>query len=83
MKESQLALPKNYTQVLESIKKQVHEARYKSFRAVNKELIELYWNIGKTVSIRTKKKEWGRRTVAKLAEDLRVEFQGVSGFFKR
>jgi predicted nuclease of restriction endonuclease-like (RecB) superfamily len=49
-------------------------------RVVNKKLVSLYWEIGKTISEKTEKEGWGKSTVQKLAKDLDIEFPGIRGF---
>ncbi len=81
---SKSQLPKSsYQEVLKLIKKKVYEAQYRSFQAVNSELIKLYWEIGEIIASRQKKEKWGDSTVEKLAQDLQTEFPGIKGFSKR
>lgn len=67
---------KQFSEVLNLIK----GAEAKAFRAVNTVLIELYWHIGQYISER---KEWGKSTVAELAEFLQLETPGRNGFSER
>jgi hypothetical protein len=53
---------------------------YAALRAVNLELLSLYWDIGQLVSNRQEEETWGRSVVETLAKDLRAEFPGISGF---
>jgi predicted nuclease of restriction endonuclease-like (RecB) superfamily len=69
-----------YLNLLNEIKSRIVSARIKAVRAVNKELIALYWNIGKTIVERQKKYKWGDAVVEKLAKDLRTELKTTSGF---
>ena len=41
---------KEYAKVLHDIKKHIRESRVKSILAANKELLKLYWYIGKTIT---------------------------------
>lgn len=70
----------SYKEVLEIIKKCVYESQYRAFRAVNKELLNLYWEIGKIIVEKQEKEKWGRSVVERLAKDLQVEFPGIKGF---
>lgn len=76
-------LPTDYKQTLVEIKKLVVSTRYQSFRAVNKELISLYWKIGQMVCEKLVSSQWGSGVVEQLARDLQKEFPGVSGFSDR
>jgi hypothetical protein len=48
--------------------------------AVSRELILLYWSIGRDLSQRFATEEWGTKIVERLARDLQAEFPGVEGF---
>jgi predicted nuclease of restriction endonuclease-like (RecB) superfamily len=72
-------LPDNYSNILKQIKDRVNLARYQSLIKVNKEMISLYWDIGKTVSEKTSE-GWGNSVVDKLSKDLQIEYPGVKGF---
>jgi predicted nuclease of restriction endonuclease-like (RecB) superfamily len=73
-------LPDDYAELLAEVKQRVREAQYQALRAVNKELIALYWDIGRVVADRQKIGSWGKAVVERLAADLRLEFPGVRGF---
>jgi predicted nuclease of restriction endonuclease-like (RecB) superfamily len=51
--------------------------------AVNRELIRLYWDIGRAIAERQKAEGWGKAVVDQLAADLQKEFPGESGFSKQ
>ena len=70
----------NYTHTLEQIKERIYKARHKALTAVNKELVSLYWEIGKIISEKQEIEGWGKSTVQRLAKDLQVEFPGIRGF---
>ncbi len=70
----------DYQNFLGEIKERIRVAQYSALRAVNKELIILYWDIGKMIIERQKGNSWGKSIVAKLAKDLQMEFPGIQGF---
>src|SRR6185437_9126634 len=72
--------PESYAALLGEIKERIRSAQYAALRAVNRELIELYWDIGKLIVERQAGETWGRGVVQNLAKDLQLEFPGVSGF---
>jgi hypothetical protein len=45
----------------------------------NKELIRLYWTIGKAIIERQESHGWGAKFIKKLAKDLQNEFPGIEG----
>ena len=71
---------REYKVFLQEIKQRVYSAQYDALKAVNKELIALYWDIGKMIIDRQKKEGWGKAVVEKLASDLQKEFIGMRGF---
>ncbi|MDD5422548.1 MAG: PDDEXK nuclease domain-containing protein [Candidatus Omnitrophota bacterium] len=70
----------NYKNLLLEVKERIHRAQYEALKAVNKELIALYWDIGKIVVEKQKKHGWGKSIVENLARDLQLEFPGIHGF---
>lgn len=73
-------LPSDYAHLLAEVKDRVRTAQYSALKAVNKELIGLYWDIGRMIVKRQEKAGWGKSVVRRLASDLQIEFPGVRGF---
>ena len=71
---------KEYAETLLDIKKHIQEAQIKATMSVNKELIKVYWYIGKTIAQRQIVNGWGSGIVEKFANDLQKEFPGLGGF---
>ena len=65
---------------LAEIKEREHKAQYDAFKAVNKELINLYWDIGRSIAAKQDALGWGNAVVETLAKDLQKEFPGIQGF---
>ena len=76
-------LPNEYRVLLGEIKDRIRTAQYKAFRSVNKELIAMYWDIGRSILSRQQKGSWGKSVVEHLARDLQTEFRGIQGFSVR
>lgn len=74
------ALPRGYATALTSLKDLVRQAQFRATRVVNSAMIELYWNIGKTILDRQANEAWGSKTLDRLARDLRLEFPHMKGF---
>jgi predicted nuclease of restriction endonuclease-like (RecB) superfamily len=72
-----------YGHLLSDIKERIRSAQYEALRAVNKELVALYWDIGRMIGERQRNAEHGDSIVERLSEDLRREFPGVAGFSRR
>lgn len=78
--EAKTTLPDDYPSLVTSIKERVRSAQYEAFKAVNRELVGLYWDIGRMIVERQAGGTWGRAIVQQLAGDLQQEFSGVGGF---
>ncbi len=72
----------NYVDFLSEIKERIRRAQYDALKAVNKELITLYWDIGKMIVERQEQYGWGKSVVENLAKDLQKEFSGIQGYSK-
>jgi predicted nuclease of restriction endonuclease-like (RecB) superfamily len=66
----------DYARLLTEVKERVRSAQYAALKAVNTELVGLYWDIGRMIVERQKDAE-------QLSNDLRTEFPGISGFSRR
>lgn len=73
-------LTNEYGELLLEIKQRIRSAQYAALKAVNQELIALYWDIGKLIVSRQQGDTWGKSIVKNLARDLQVEFAGMGGF---
>jgi predicted nuclease of restriction endonuclease-like (RecB) superfamily len=71
---------KDYIDFLSDIKRRIAASRVKVFRSVNRELLGLYWDIGKSIVDRQRKYGWGDSIVEKLAIDLSAAFDGALGY---
>ena len=80
MSENRIILDKTYLNFLNEIKSKIISARIQSSRQLNKQLIKLYWDIGRGIVERQEKYKWGNAVVERLAVDLSVEFNGVAGY---
>lgn len=67
------------TEFISAIKRRVRQAQYEALRAVNLQLIELYWEIGRSIAEK-QAESWGRSVVELLSRELQMEFPGVGGF---
>src|SRR5262249_21492504 len=61
----------------------IDAARGRALAAVNKELIDLYWNIGEHISRKIASADWGQGTVETLAEYIRRRQPNARGFSAR
>ncbi|MFN6469511.1 MAG: YhcG family protein [Nostoc sp. SerVER01] len=70
----------NYKNLLMEIKQRIRSAQYEALRAVNRQMINLYWDIGQMIVTQQQGASWGKSIVEQLAKDLQAEFPGISGF---
>jgi predicted nuclease of restriction endonuclease-like (RecB) superfamily len=70
----------DYQSFVGEIKAKIREAQYRALKAVNKELIQLYWELGKMIVERQAKFGWGKSVIANLSKDLQKEFPNENGF---
>ena len=76
-------LPDDYKCLLAEVKERVRSAHHAALKAVNAELVGLYWDIGRMIAQRQKREGWGKSVVQQLAADLQAEFPGMTGFSRR
>jgi len=69
-----------YQAFFEEIKEAIGRSQYEALKQVNKELINLYWSIGKMIVDRQDKYGWGKSVVKSLSLDLQKEYPGVQGY---
>lgn len=72
----------DYAQFVTQLKKQIRSAQFKAALAVNRELIRLYWDIGREIVERQEKDGWGSAVIDRVARDIQNEFPGIEGFSK-
>jgi predicted nuclease of restriction endonuclease-like (RecB) superfamily len=62
------------------LKSKIQSVQLKAAISVNKELLSLYWDIGKSISSKIIQSKWGSSVVEKLSKDLKNEFPNQKGF---
>ncbi|HVG45871.1 MAG TPA: PDDEXK nuclease domain-containing protein [Longimicrobium sp.] len=75
--------PQGYGELLEALKARIRGAQVQAKLAVNRELIQLYWDIGREVAERQQQEGWGSAAIERLSRDLRGAFPDVQGFSPR
>lgn len=64
----------------DEITKRIRMAQYDALKAVNQEMIALYWEIGKRITEQQSALGWGKSVVENLSRDIQKEFPGIKGF---
>jgi len=80
---STLPAPDVYGEFLHALKERIREAQVRAAVSVNRELVLLYWQIGRDLAERQEREGWGTRVIERLAGDLRAAFPGQQGFSPR
>ena len=70
-------IDKNYVSVVENIKEQIRCAQHKAILNANKEMLILYWNIGKVIN---ENSTWGSKFLRNLSTEISNEFPSAKGF---
>lgn len=73
----------SYQTLLADLKQRIRTAQVRAALAVNRELVLLYWGIGKEILTRQDQEGWGAKVIDRLAKDLRAEFPGQQGLSPR
>ena len=76
-------LPADYAAWLAELKARIHDAQQQASLAVNRELVLLYWQIGRDILARQGMEGWGAKVIERLAQDLRSAFPDMKGFSPR
>ena len=72
--------PEGYADWLADLKGRIHSAQQRATLAVNRELVLLYWHIGRDILARQAEAGWGAKVIERLAHDLRTAFPEMKGF---
>lgn len=76
-------IPPDYAPWLAELKNRIHAAQQRAALAVNRELVLLYWQIGRDILDRQEQQGWGAKVIERLAHDLRAAFPEMKGFSPR
>lgn len=78
-KNSSILSPE-YLNFKNEITARIRSAQYEALKAVNKEMIALYWEVGKRITEQQTALGWGKSVVENLSRDIQKEFPGIQGF---
>lgn len=78
--ELDVRLALDYQQFKTDITARIRTAQYEALKAVNQEMIALYWEIGKRITEQQQRQGWGKSVVQTLSKDIQSEFPGIKGF---
>ncbi|MEA5402152.1 PDDEXK nuclease domain-containing protein [Arcicella sp. DC2W] len=69
-----------YKDWLRELKANIKKSQIKASLAVNSELIQLYWHLGKQIVEKQENAKWGSGFIDQLSKDLKEEFPSLGGF---
>jgi len=70
----------SYETFLQDLKVRIRTAQTRASLAVNRELVLLYWGVGRDILDRQKREGWRAKVIERLASDLRREFPEMKGW---
>jgi predicted nuclease of restriction endonuclease-like (RecB) superfamily len=76
-------LSTEYQELLVSLKQRIRASQIRAALAVNRELILLYWQIGREILLRQSQQGWGAKVIDRLSQDLQTEFPELKGLSGR
>lgn len=76
-------VPVGYAELFGQLKQRIREAQIRAALSVNRELVLLYWQIGRDILQRQEQEGWGAKVIDRLARDLKHEFPEMKGFSPR
>ena len=76
-------LPDTYPVFLQELKQRIRQSQLRASLSVNRELVLLYWRIGRDILDRQEREQWGAKVIDRLAADLKKAFPEMKGFSPR
>jgi predicted nuclease of restriction endonuclease-like (RecB) superfamily len=76
-------VPADYVDTLADIKQRISAQRLRVVTAANAAMVELYWEIGRTILDRQNHAGWGAKIIDRLSADLRAAYPDMRGFSPR
>src|SRR3972149_6660840 len=72
-------VPPTYAEALKALQERIRTAQIKASLSVNEKLLELYWDIGKTIVEKQQEEGWGGKVIERMAKDLKAAFPKMRG----
>ncbi|MEN8654767.1 PDDEXK nuclease domain-containing protein [Streptomyces sp. 21So2-11] len=73
-------LPPGFYQMVDDLKSIVRGAHMRAQLKVNTEMLQMYWEIGRTILARQRSEKWGSKVIDRISTELRTEFPNQRGF---
>jgi predicted nuclease of restriction endonuclease-like (RecB) superfamily len=76
-------LPSGYGETLRELTELIRETRLRTVLGANAAMIQMYWELGRTILARQAREGWGAKVIDRLSADLREAFPDMSGLSPR
>jgi predicted nuclease of restriction endonuclease-like (RecB) superfamily len=76
---SKLNLGGDYDRILGDLKARIRTAQVRAVLSVNRELVLLYWEMGREILAQQRQQGWGAKVIEQIAKDLKQEFPAMTG----
>ena len=80
IKVKKLGTVNRHVEIIRQLKLAILESRYRAAALANKEMLGLYFGVGKLISEKTKREKWGAKVLEQISNDLQNELPGLRGF---
>ena len=70
----------NFNEAIKAIKRAILQSRYRAAKLANREMLSLYFGIGKFISENSRTYFWGTSAIENISERLQQELPGLRGF---
>ena len=75
-----LSINSDYKNWLIELKKNIRQVQIKASLAVNRHVIQFYWELGRDIVDKQENAKWGSGFIDQLSKDLKLEFPEMGGF---
>lgn len=72
--------PSEYASLQKNVKKRILIAQQHAYYSANAELLRMYWDVGEMLFASKSKDGWGKKTLQRLANDLKNDYSDIKGF---
>jgi predicted nuclease of restriction endonuclease-like (RecB) superfamily len=83
LKKKDMPATREYSAFLDAVKADIIQSQLRTMQTLNKELVMLYWRIGRNLSEKSQKEGWGSKVIETLARDIKIAFPDLKGFSPR
>lgn len=74
---------RHYASLLDEIKNRIRQAQNRAVMSANREMLLLYWDVGRLIDRRQKEEGWGAGVIPRLSRDIKNELPEIKGYSER